>query len=145
MNCFFIINILAFSHYYKFNSPVFLGAFHLVRTQFYMLSAPFLPLFACNTQWKCIRDSTHLSPQHTHTLGAYILNGRPLITIVARFMIINAVYILLVYIVYFFPRFFPLVFLVSALAKKTCLYIFSLIFHIYVIFPVFFLIHIDAT
>ena len=136
MNCFFIINILAFSHYYKFNSPLFLGAFHLVRTQFYMLSAPFLPLFACNTQWKCIRDSTHLSPQHTHTLGAYILNGRPLITIVARFIIINAVYILLVYIVYFCPCFFPLLFQ-CLLWQKTCLYIFYLIFHIYVICPVF--------
>ena len=30
------------------------GAFHLVRTQFYMLSEPTHPLFACNTQWKCI-------------------------------------------------------------------------------------------
>ena len=30
------------------------GAFHLVHTQFYMPSGPPLPLFACNTQWKCI-------------------------------------------------------------------------------------------
>ena len=37
-----------------------LGAFHLIRTQFYMLPCPPppppppRPLFACNTQWKCM-------------------------------------------------------------------------------------------
>ena len=31
-----------------------IGAFNLVHTQFYMLSGP-PPLFACNTQWYCIR------------------------------------------------------------------------------------------
>ena len=35
-----------------------LGAFHLVRTQFYMLSGPTHPHFACNTQWKCIGGLT---------------------------------------------------------------------------------------
>ena len=39
-----------------------LGAFHLVRTQFYMLSGPPPPLFACNTQWKCIGDLNPPSP-----------------------------------------------------------------------------------
>ena len=45
------------------------GAFHLVRTQFYMLSGPTHPLFACKTQWKCIGCLT--------PLDAYVLNGRP--------------------------------------------------------------------
>ena len=35
-----------------------LGAFHLVRTQFDMLSGPTHPLFACNTEWKCIGGLT---------------------------------------------------------------------------------------
>ena len=35
-----------------------LGAFHLVRTQFYMLSGPTHPLFACYTQWQCIGGLT---------------------------------------------------------------------------------------
>ena len=48
-----------------------IGAFHLVRTQFYMLSGPTHPLFACNTQWKCIGG---LRPP---PLGAYVINGRP--------------------------------------------------------------------
>ena len=39
-----------------------LGAFHLVRTQFNMLSGPPPPLFACNTQCKCIGDLTPPSP-----------------------------------------------------------------------------------
>ena len=30
------------------------GTFHLVCMQFYMLSGPTHPVFACNTQWKCI-------------------------------------------------------------------------------------------
>ena len=34
------------------------GAFHLVRTQFYMLSGPTHPLFACNTQRQCIGGLT---------------------------------------------------------------------------------------
>ena len=38
------------------------GAFRLGRTQFYMLSGPPLPLFACNTQWKCIEDLTPPTP-----------------------------------------------------------------------------------
>ena len=45
-----------------------MGAFHLVRTQFYMLSGPPPPpLFACNTQWECVWDLTP-SPL---PLGAY--------------------------------------------------------------------------
>ena len=36
-----------------------------------MISGPTHPLFACNTQWKCIGG---LTPP----LGAYVLNGRPL-------------------------------------------------------------------
>ena len=50
-----------------------IGAFHLVHTQFYMLSGPPPPLFACNTQWKCIGDLNPPPPP----LGAYVLNGRP--------------------------------------------------------------------
>ena len=38
------------------------GAFHLVRTQFYMLSGPTHPLFACITQWKCIGGLTPPNP-----------------------------------------------------------------------------------
>ena len=38
-----------------------------------MLSGPTHPLFACNTQWKCIGGLPH-----PPTLGAYVLNGRPL-------------------------------------------------------------------
>ena len=51
------------------------GAFHLVRTHFYMLSGPTHPLLACNTQWKCIGG---LDPPPPPPLGAYVLNGRPL-------------------------------------------------------------------
>ena len=40
----------------------YLGAFQLVHTQFYMISGPPLPLFACNTQWKCIGDLNAQSP-----------------------------------------------------------------------------------
>ena len=35
-----------------------IGTFHLVRTQFNMLSGPTHPLFACNTQWKYIGGLT---------------------------------------------------------------------------------------
>ena len=49
-----------------------LGAFHLVRTQFYILSGPIHPLIACNTQWKCIGGLTPPT-----SLVAYVLNGRP--------------------------------------------------------------------
>ena len=52
-----------------------LGAFHLVRTQYYMLSVPPPPLFACNTQWKCMG---RLDLPHPLPLGAYVLNGRSL-------------------------------------------------------------------
>ena len=38
-----------------------------------MLSGPPPPLFACNTQWKCIGGLTPPLP-----LGAYVINGRPL-------------------------------------------------------------------
>ena len=39
-----------------FNKLFELGAFHVVRTHFYMLSKPPLPpLFTCNTELKCIR------------------------------------------------------------------------------------------
>ena len=51
------------------------GAFHLVCTQFYMLSGPTHPLFACNTQWKCIGGLT--PPPSPGPLGVYVLNGRP--------------------------------------------------------------------
>ena len=50
---------------------VIFGAFHLVRTQFYMLSGPTHPLFACYTQWKCIGG---LSPP---PLGAYVIREIP--------------------------------------------------------------------
>ena len=44
------------------------GAFHLVRMQFYMLSGPTQPLFACNTQWKCIGGLTSpTTPRCVHT------------------------------------------------------------------------------
>ena len=36
----------------------YIVAFHLVCRQFYMLSGPIHPLFACNTQWKCIGGLT---------------------------------------------------------------------------------------
>ena len=39
-----------------------LEAFHLVCTQFYMLSGPPSPLFACNMQWKCIGGLTPPTP-----------------------------------------------------------------------------------
>ena len=43
--------------------PASLRDFHLVRTQFYMLSGPPpLPLFVCNKQWKCIGDLTPPNP-----------------------------------------------------------------------------------
>ena len=38
-----------------------------------MLPGSPAPLFACNTQWKCIGDLTPPLP-----LGAYVLNGSPL-------------------------------------------------------------------
>ena len=57
---------------FSVNSSSSSGAFHLVRTQSYMLSGPTHPLFACNTQWKCIGDLTPPT-----SLGAYVLNGRP--------------------------------------------------------------------
>ena len=43
-------------------------------SQIYMLSGPPPPpaIFACNTQWKCIEDSTPLPPRCVRT------NGRPL-------------------------------------------------------------------
>ena len=41
--------------------------------QFYMLSGPTHPLFACNNQWKFIGGLTPLPP----LVGAYVLNGRP--------------------------------------------------------------------
>ena len=43
---------------------LFLGAFHLLRTQAYMLSGPTHSLFACNTQWKCIGGLTPPPPPH---------------------------------------------------------------------------------
>ena len=44
--------------WYNYLGAFHLGAFHLVRTQFNMLSEPTHPLFACNTQWKCIGGLT---------------------------------------------------------------------------------------
>ena len=43
------------------------GTFHLVRTQFYMLSGPTHPVFACNTQWKCIGGLTPPPPRCVRT------------------------------------------------------------------------------
>ena len=64
--------VSTFPQYGHWTTDTF-GAFHLVCTQFYMLSGPTHPLFACNTQWKCTGGLT--PPTH---LGAYVLNGRPI-------------------------------------------------------------------
>ena len=40
----------------------YIGTFHLVHTQFDMLSGPTHPLFACNMQWKFIEGLTPPTP-----------------------------------------------------------------------------------
>ena len=47
---------------YESNTLFTLGAFHLVRTQFYMLSGPIHSLLACNAQWKCMGGLTPPTP-----------------------------------------------------------------------------------
>ena len=51
--CVYRFNFVAIKVCYHVLVVIF-GAFHLVRMQFYMLSGPTHPLFACNTQWKRI-------------------------------------------------------------------------------------------